>query len=112
MKLIVKILLSIVCFALVLCIIVFVDLATTRVRDTKDFSQIYVQDFFDYNMMINPPDQYSALLQIELPMRKKVAEYMKQNNLKLKTGEQVFVRINPTYKELIKDGFKFEKIIE
>lgn len=81
-----------------------------QVRQTKDYAQMYVDenDILDSEAVISPPEKYSQLLQIDLDMRKKVAEYMKKNNYKLKSGKQEFVRNNPSFKELIEDGFLFE----
>ncbi|MBR1970919.1 MAG: hypothetical protein IKA17_11265 [Clostridia bacterium] len=94
---------------IVYVLVVFYQLSTTRVRDTKDYSQIYVEenDVFDYKMMLNPPEKYSALNQIDTPMRQKVAKYMKENNYKLQCGKQIFIRIDPTFKELVDDCFVF-----
>lgn len=112
MKIFKRVLIGIFCFV-VLGILVFVyALSTIQIRDTKDYSQIYVQGTFDYKMMITPPEEYSALCQIDLSMRKQVADYMKKNNYKLKIGKQEFVRNNPTIDELINDGFVFEKMEE
>ena len=90
------------------------ELNTVQIRQTKDFASMYVDehDRIDADAMITPPEKYSQLLQIDLEMRTRVAEYMKQNNLKLKCGKQEFVRINPTFEELIGEefGFKFEPI--
>ena len=69
-------------------------------------------DIVDCNMMMSPLDKYSQLLQISDEMRNKVSEYMRQNNLKLKSGKQEFIRNNPTFEELVNDGFIFEKIKE
>lgn len=109
-----KIILIIICLITTYFLLIFYELSTTIVRDTKDFSRIYVQDDFDYKMMVYPPEEYSALLQIDISTRKRVASYMKDNNLKLKMGEQEFVRNEPTIDELIDSeyGFVFEKMEE
>ena len=60
--------------------------------------------------MVYPPEKYAPLLQIDINMRKRVAEYMRKNNYKLKSGKQEFIRNNPSFKELIEGGFQFEKI--
>lgn len=114
MKIFKKLVLSIICIIIIFSLLVFYELSTIIVRDTKDFSRIYVKDEFDYKMMVYPPEEYSALLQIDISMRKRVASYMKENNLRLKMGEQEFVRNEPTIDELIDDeyGFAFEKIEE
>ncbi len=93
-------------------VIVVYNLSNTQIRQTKDYATMYVEneDLVDGDVMISPPEKYSQLLQIDVEMRKKVAKYMKNNNYKLKPGQQEFVRNNPTFKELIDDGFEFEKI--
>ena len=92
------------------------ELNTIQIRQTKDFAQINIDenDIVAADEMISPPDKYSQLLQIDLEMRVRVAEYMKQNNFKLKCGNQEFIRINPTFEELIGEefGFKFEPIVD
>jgi hypothetical protein len=103
----VKIIICIICVILLAAGLVFYKLSTIEI---KDLSQIYVQGTFDYEMMINPPEEYSALYQIDLSMREQVAEYMKTNNYKLKEGEQEFIKNDPTFDELINNGFLFEKI--
>ena len=85
------------------------------VKQTKDYAKMYVdaEDIVDATQMIYPPKKYSQLLQIDLKTRIRVAHYMEKNNLKLKSGWQEFVRINPTYRRLVHDdtdGFDFEKI--
>lgn len=112
MKLFKTILVCIICVAITFSILIIHKLSTIEVRDTKDYSQIYVQDVFDYEMMINPPEEYSALLQIDSSMREKVAAYMKENDFKLSSGKQEFIRNNPTFEELIEAGFEFEKMKE
>lgn len=96
----------------VLTAVLLYKLSSIQVRGTKDYNEIYVKptEVFDYSMMIEPPEEYSALYQIDLPMRKKVAEYMKEHSFKLRCGEQSFIRLDPTFDELINDCFKFEKI--
>lgn len=92
--------------------IVIYKLNNITIRQTKDYDVIYVgsEDIVDAKVMISPPEKYSQLLQIDENMRKKVANYMKENNLKLKSGKQEFIRNNPTFDELIKNGFEFEAI--
>lgn len=81
-----------------------------QIRQTKDYAVMYVDenDFLDSEAMISPPEKYSQLLQIDLSMRKRIAEYMENNNYKLKSGKQEFIRNNPSFEELIEDGFQFE----
>ena len=112
MKIIRRILICVILVVAILALVFFYKLSSIQIRDTKDYSQIYVHGIFDYEMMINPTEEYSALYQIDLSMRKEVAEYMKKNNYKLKSGKQEFVRIHPTIDELINDGFVFEKMSE
>ena len=57
---------------------------------------------------MNPPQKYEAINQIDLEMRKKLSVYMQENNYRLAFGEQEFIRINPSFKEL-KNCFRFEK---
>lgn len=96
----------------IIIVAIFCILKNTTVRTTKDYAVMYVdvEDIVDAEAMISPPEKYSQLLQIDLDMRKKVANYMEKNNLKLKSGKQRFVRIYPTLDELIDDGFEFEKM--
>lgn len=99
-------------FVVICCM--FYQLSNIQVRQTKDYAVMVVEqsDIVDWEEMLSPSDKYSQLLQISEEMRKEVSEYMKKNNLKLKNGEQEFVRNNPTFEELIEDGFQFEKIEE
>ena len=102
-----------ICFLLLSCALVLVS-CNSRIIQTKDWGEIDVDDEFDYNDMLNPPEKYSQLEQIDKELRADVSEYMKENNLCLKRGEQDFVRVNPTYEWLINDtdgyGFVFENI--
>ena len=90
-------------------IFLFHELCNLEIRQSKDYAKIYVDDEFGYELMLEPPEKYRALNQINTIMRKKVADYMKENNLKLKKGTQEFIRTNPTFDELINDGFVFIK---
>lgn len=107
MKTLIKVMLIIFSVLIIMLLLAIYNLSTIKIRDTKDFSHIYVDDIFNYEMMISPPKKYEALNQIDFPMRKKVAGYMKENNYILKKGKQEFVRNNPTFEELI-GGFVFE----
>ena len=78
MKIFKRVLICIICFVVLGILMVVYELSTIQIRDTKDYSQIYVHGTFDYKMMINPPEEYSALCQIDLSMRKQVADYMKK----------------------------------
>ena len=81
------------------------------IRQTKDFAIMYVDEnsVLDGDAIVSPPQKYRQLLEIDLEMRKKLADYMKEHNLKLKSGKQRFVRNNPTFKELTENGFEFIK---
>lgn len=105
---IVIILIVVIAGTIILCM-----LNNITVRQTKDYAVMYVdaEDIVDAKVMISPPEKYLQLLQIDFEMRKQVAEYMENNNLKLKPGKQEFVRNNPTFKELVEDGFVFEMIV-
>ncbi|MBQ6908123.1 MAG: hypothetical protein IJQ28_07075 [Clostridia bacterium] len=94
---------------IIFCFFIFLNqLNKIQVRTTKDYSQIYIDDIFDYNTVMNPPQKYEAINQIDLEMRKKLSVYMQENNYRLAFGEQEFIRINPSFKEL-KNCFRFEK---
>ena len=94
-------------FALILMLI-----ATSLDRRIRDYAVIYVdeKDVIDADAMLKPPEKYLPLLQIDADTRKLVAEHMKMNNYKLKSGKQEFIKNNPTFKELVAENFKFEKI--
>jgi len=96
----------------VVCAIAIYQLNNTTIRQTKDFAVMYVdsEDVVDATVILSPPEKYSQLSEIDVKLRKRVSEYMKKNKLKLKSGKQEFVRNNPTFEELINDGFVFEKI--
>lgn len=87
-------------------------IATAQDRRIRDYLQINIDenDIVDSKAMLNPPEKYSQLLKIDIETRKLVSEYMQMNNYKLKPGKQEFIKNNPTFKELISDGFKFSKI--
>ena len=88
------------------------QLSNIDIRQTKDYAEMYVEegDIIDCQVMITPPEKYSQLLQIDYEMRNEVSEYMRKNNFKLKSGKQEFVRNNPTFEELVENGFVFEEI--
>ena len=98
----------------ILLLTLFYQLGNIEVRQTKDYAEMYVDevDVVDYSSIITPPEKYSQLLQIDLAVREELANYMKTNNYKLKSGKQEFIRNNPTLDELINDGFAFEKMEE
>lgn len=112
MKILKNCMLLVISIIIVYVLVIFYEMSTTIVRDTKDYLEIYVDknDVFDYKMMLMPPKKYSALNQIDISMRQKVAKYMKENNYKLQSGKQLFIRINPSFRELVDDCFLFESI--
>lgn len=70
-------------------------------------------DMIDHVAMLVPPEKYSQLLQIDFAMRKQVADYMAEKHLKLKSGKQTFIRLHPSFDELVdngEDGFQFDPI--
>ena len=87
------------------------QLCTTEIRQTKDYAEMFIEegDMIDCSAILNPPEKYSQLLQIDTGIRQKLASYMEKNNYRLKYGKQEFVRNHPTADELIND-FVFEKI--
>lgn len=116
-----SVVITIVCLVIALMIVaaavVAYQLNTTKARGTKDYAELYVDedDMIDHAAMLVPPAKYDQLLQIDFEMRKQVAEYMAENHLKLKSGKQVFVRLHPSFEELVdneEDGFQFEPINE
>lgn len=104
-----RILLCIIIVLIVFIFAIFLKLSTIQLRDVSDYDTIHIQEDFTYEMMISPPRKYSALYQIDLSTRKKVAKYMKKNHYKLKPGEQEFIKNNPTVNELLNNCFIFEK---
>lgn len=105
-------------FLIVVCLLFLSScgVSSHRVIQTKDWAEIFVDDEFDYNYMLNPPDKYKQILQIDKTLRADIAEYMENNNYRLKFGKQDFIRINPTYEWLIYDtdgyGFVFEEMVK
>ena len=81
-----------------------------RVRQTKDYNSIYVDNTeisADYRVFIDIPEKYGALEQIDPVVRQKIADYMKENNLMLSDGEQEFYMMpDGEFDELI-GNFKF-----
>ncbi len=88
--------------------------STTEIKTTKDYSQIVVEenDVVDYKIFLEIPKEYSALEQIEEPIRKTISLYMQANNLKLSEGTHEFTQINGNLDEYINQEFRFEKITE
>ena len=66
----------------------------------------------DYRAFINPQESEStrALRQIPSDIRLKIAEYMKDNNLKLTEGHHYFNRVDGTYERYINEDFSFEEL--
>lgn len=100
-------------FLIILFAFALMLIATSWDRRIKDYSVMYVddEDVVDALAMVEPPEKYSQLLQIDVETRKLIAEHMKMNNYKLKPGKQEFIKNNPTFKELVADNFKFVKIV-
>ena len=116
-----RIVLSTVCLVIAIIVVaagvILYQFSHTKVRMTKDFAEMIVddEDMIDHVAMIVPPAKYDQLMQIDYGMRKQVADYMAENHLKLKSGKQTFVRINPSFDELVDNGeygFQFEPIGE
>lgn len=86
--------------------------STAEIKTAKDYSQITVgeNEIVDYSAFLDIPEKYSALEQIEEPIRKTISLYMQANNLKLKEGTHKFTRINGTLDEYINEEFHFEEI--
>lgn len=84
----------------------------TPIRQTKDYNSIYIEEWYEFTAddMISPPERFNALLQIDEELRAQVAKYMLDHNYKLKSGNQEFIRINPTFEELVENCFIFEVI--
>lgn len=108
------VILSVIGVALMGVIFVLHQLGGIEVRQTKDYAEMYVDetDILDGKAIVSPPEKYSQLLQIDVRMRKRVGEYMEKNRYKLKSGKQEFIRNNPSFAELIEDGFQFETFEE
>ena len=85
--------------------------STTEIKTTKDYGQIVVDenDIADYKTFTVVPEKYSALEQIEYPIRKTISLYMQANNLRLSTGTHEFTRINGSLDDYINKEFRFEE---
>ena len=92
--------------------ILFQWASTTEIKTDKDYSQIVVEknDIADYSVFIDVPEKYSALEQIEKPIRKTISLYMQTNNLKLSAGTHNFTRFDGSLDEYINEEFQFEEI--
>lgn len=110
MKKVFIILVVFLCIVGIVVIALLCQMDNIIIRQTKDYAEIYIDegDTVDYLVIINPPDKYSQLLQIDMETREELAQYMKENNYKIKSGKHEFIRNNPTLNELISDGFLFE----
>ena len=93
-------------------IIMYFKLDSIKIRQTKDYNSIIVDngELADYRVFVYCNGKYEALKQLGIERRAEVANYMYDNHLKLKEGLHDFIRINPTFEELIDDNFKFEPI--
>lgn len=67
-------------------------------------------DIVDYQVFLNPSGRFQILDSIDESIRMQIAEYMKKRDLKLSPGIQEFNRVSGTFKTLIREDFKFEKI--
>lgn len=83
----------------------------SHIRTNKDYTCIMINndELADYKVFVNCKDKYTDLKMIGVKNRTELANYMYENNLRLRTGKQEYIVVNPTYTELIED-FKFEKI--
>ena len=80
---------------IVLCIVIFVGIIIhwTNTTDIESINQTYFKfivkegQVVDYNDFINPQDETSALDHIDESIRLQIADYMRENNLKLKEGQ-------------------------
>ena len=81
-------------------------------KSDKNYYSFIVEqgDIVDYSVFMRPFGEYHKLNAIDYETREKIAQYMRNNNLKLSEGEQYFDRLDYTYEELINHYFRFEKI--
>ena len=89
-------------------------LGETEIR-TIDPVTIYIHEgvVFDWQAMLDPPEAYAVIKNIGFEMQEQIAHYMKKNNLKLKEGEQIFDRSQPSFEELVNGeygSFRFEEM--
>ena len=114
MKKILKVLL----YAVIIIVIVLLILLgltcyeLSQIRTTKDFIPITIEnnEIVDYRDFAFCDGKYDMFKEISPECRAEVANYMYENNLKLKYGEYEFCKSNPTFDELVNENFKFEKI--
>lgn len=86
--------------------------STAEVKFASSYYEIEVSenDIVDYEVFLNPSGKFRILDNIDEPIRKEIAEYMKKRNLKLSPGVQEFNWVSGTFKSLVREDFKFEKI--
>jgi len=87
-------------------------LSQVPIRAVKHYVTVEVmqEECADYTVFLYPSGKYKYLLRLDDKVRYRIAEYMKENNLVLKTGEQTFCAIgDATFEELTTQDFKFEK---
>lgn len=85
---------------------------TAPVLSNKTETVIYIDegDVIDGAAMINPPEKYSALLEIDEKTRTELGNYMKENGYRLESGEQRFFSFL-SFKEMIElENFRFVKM--
>ena len=111
--------LNVLLYAVIIIVIVLLILLEltcyelSQIRTTKDFIPITIEnnEIVDYRDFAFCDGKYDVFKEISPECRAEVDNYMYENNLKLKSGEYEFCKINPTFDELVNDNFKFEKII-
>lgn len=102
---------------IVLAVLVFVGyqvygFLTAPILSDKTETVIYIEegDVIDGAAMIDPPEKYSVLLEIEEKTRTTLGNYMKENGYRLEYGEQRFFSFL-SFEEMIEPGnFRFAKI--
>ena len=85
------------------------------IRAEKNYAIIVVSEgeIADYTVFIQPKGKYKRLAELDIKVQYRIANYMRENNLKLAEGQQKFCALrDATFKELIEQDFKFEKINE
>ena len=113
-----KKILNVLLYAVIIIVIVLLILLgltcyeLSQIRTTKDFIPITIEnnEIVDYRDFAFCDGKYDMFKEISPECRAEVANYMYENNLKLKYGEYEFCKSNPTFDELVNENFKFEKI--
>ncbi|MFC4775743.1 hypothetical protein ACFO9Q_02995 [Paenibacillus sp. GCM10023252] len=84
----------------------------TELEMTKQYGTIVVErtELVDYKVFLNPVGNFTALNQINSITRRKIAEYMKENNYKLVEGTHMFNITIDNFEIYISKDFKFERI--